>query len=48
MVGTGGTATLLTSCGGGASSNENANAANKPLKEPVSYTHMTLPTILRV
>lgn len=37
MVGTGGAATLLTSCGGGASSNENSNAANKPLKEPGTY-----------
>lgn len=43
MVGTGGTATLLTSCGGGASSNENANAANKPLKEPGTYYVPELP-----
>ena len=41
MVGTGGTATLLTSCGGGASSNE--NAANKPLKEPGTYYVPELP-----
>lgn len=43
MVGTGGTATLLTSCGGGASSNENSNAANKPLKEPGTYYVPELP-----
>lgn len=43
MVGTGGTATLLTSCGGGASSNENANATNKPLKEPGTYYVPELP-----
>lgn len=43
MVGTGGAATLLTSCGGGASSNENANAANKPLKEPGTYYVPELP-----
>lgn len=43
MVGTGGTATLLTSCGGGASSNENANAASKPLKEPGTYYVPELP-----
>lgn len=41
MVGTGGTATLLTSCGGGASSNE--NAANKPLKESGTYYVPELP-----
>lgn len=41
MVGTGGAATLLTSCGGGASSNE--NAANKPLKEPGTYYVPELP-----
>lgn len=43
MVGTGGTATLLSSCGGGASSNENANATNKPLKEPGTYYVPELP-----
>ena len=43
MVGTGGAATLLTSCGGGASSNENATAANKPLKEPGTYYVPELP-----
>ena len=42
-------ASLLISCGGGSTENGSSAKTESPAEEgAVSYTHLTLPTILRV